>query len=252
VRGFGEDGVHLACVDGFSLTNNSVENSGLYGFFPVVSRDGLISAYTVVKTAADAAIYAGQSDNVVITANDVHDNLLGIEVENSRNCTVAANEVYGNTLGVVVDLMPYLEIGTQQKTLVSLNRVHDNNRANTADPDDALAALPSGVGILLVGADTTTIAGNSVTGNQFVGIGVISFCLEAALLGLPCDGLDIDPQSDSNRTFGNFVRGDGTVPLANPILDAFRADLAWDGTGAGNCWKANAFGTSVPLSLPTC
>jgi len=252
VKGFGEDGVHLACIDGFALTDNVVDGSGVYGFFPVVSRDGFVSDNEVMNTAMDAAIYVGQSDNVLITANRVHDNLLGIEVENSRNCSVVANEVHSNTLGIVVDIMPFLEIGTQQNTFVSLNRVHDNNRANTAEPGDPLGALPSGIGILLVGADTTTITANTVTSNQYVGVGVVSFCLEAALVGLPCDGLDIEPQSDGNRIFKNFVNGNGTVPVADPLLDAFRADITWDGTGNGNCWKANAFGTSVPSVLPPC
>ena len=146
--------------------------------------------------------------------------------------------------------MPFLEIGTQQNTLVSLNGVHDNNRPNTAEPDDALAALPSGIGILLVAADTTRVTRNAVTGNQYLGIGVVSFCLEASLLGLPCDGLDIEPQPDGNRIFGNFVQGNGAVPVADPLLDAFRADVAWDGSGNGNCWKSNLVGTSVPPVLP--
>lgn len=252
IRGFAGDGVHLACVDGFTLRNNVVDASGVYGFFPVVSRDGLVSGNLVVNTAMDAAIYVGQSDNVYIVGNDVHDNLLGIEVENSRNCRVVANHVHGNTLGIVVDLMPFLEIGNQKDTLVSLNSVHDNNRPNTADPDDALAALPSGVGILLVAADRTTVTRNVVTGNQYVGIGVIGFCLEASLLGLPCEGVDIDPLPDRNRILGNIVQVNGTVPVANPLLDTFRADLAWDGSGSGNCWKSNSIGTSVPSVLPPC
>jgi parallel beta-helix repeat protein len=252
VKGFGEDGVHLACVDGFALTDNVVDGNGLYGFFPVVSHNGFVSNNEAMNTAMDAAIYIGQSDDVLITGNRVHDNLLGIEVENSQNCSIVANEVYNNTLGIIVDIMPFLEIGTERDTLVRLNRVHDNNRANTAEPGDLLGALPPGIGILLVGADTTTITANTVTGNQYVGVGVVSFCLELALVGLPCDGLDIEPQSDGNRIFKNFVLGNGTVPLTDPLLDAFRADLTWDGTGVGNCWKANAFGTSVPSVLPPC
>jgi parallel beta-helix repeat protein len=252
VRGFAEDGVHLACVDDFTLKTNVVHGNGVYGFFPVVSRRGRISENVVFDTASDAGIYVGQSDDVLIEANDVHDNLLGIEVENSRDCSVVANHVHGNTLGIVVDLMPFLEIGTQQDTLVSLNSVHDNNRPNTAEPDDALAALPSGIGILLVAADTTRVTRNAVTGNQYLGIGVVSFCLEASLLGLPCDGLDIEPQPDGNRIFGNLVQGNGAVPVADPLLDAFRADLAWDGSGNGNCWKSNLVGTSVPPVLPPC
>jgi hypothetical protein len=63
--------------------------------------------------------------------------------------------------------------------------------------------------------------------------------------------VDIDPLSDGNRIIGNVVKGNGTQPVDSP-LDVFRADLSWDGTGTGNCWKGNAFGSSVPPELPAC
>jgi hypothetical protein len=47
-------------------------------------------------------------------------------------------------------------------------------------------------------------------------------------------------QPDGNRIIGNVVRGNGTQPVPNPLLNAFRTDLVWDGTGTGNCWKANS------------
>jgi parallel beta-helix repeat protein len=252
VRGFEKDGVHLTCVDSFWLTDDVADHNGAYGLFPLASRNGVLSNNEAMNTPADAAIYVGQSENVLIAANRVHDNLLGIEVENSRNCSVTGNEVYGNTLGVIVDLLPFLETRTQQNTLVSGNEVRDNNRPSTAEPDDLLGVFPSGIGILLTSADTTTLRKNIVTGNQFVGVGVVSVCLAFSLLGQPCDGLDIDPQPDGNRIIANLVRGNGTQSVPNPLLDAFRADLAWDGTGTDNCWKANAFGTSVPALLPSC
>jgi parallel beta-helix repeat protein len=253
VRGFAVHGVHLVCVDGFSMTRNVADGNGIYGFFPLGSRDGVMEDNEAMNTAQDAAIYVGQSDDVLIKGNRVHDNLLGIEVENSRHCTVVENEVYGNTVGVIVDILPFLGRTTQQTTLVAFNKIHDNNRLNTATPGDLLSAFPAGIGILLVGADTTTISANTVTGNQFAGVGVISLCLGLALQGLGCNGLDIDPNPDFNRITGNVVTGNGTVPVPGP-LDAFRADLAWDGSGQGNCWKKNSFGTSVPPAafLPAC
>lgn len=252
VRGFAVHGVHLACVDGFSMTNNVADGNGVYGLFPVVSRNGVMSNNEALNTATDAAIYVGQSDNVLITANRVHDNLLGIEVENSRHCAVTANEVYGNTFGIFVDILPFLERNTQESTFVAFNRVLDNNRANTGEPGDLLAALPPGIGILLAGADSTTVSANTVTGNQYVGVAVVSLCLAFALQGQPCEGLDIEPNSDRNRIVGNVVLGNATVPLPDPLLDSLRADLAWDGSGTDNCWKSNTFATSVPPGLPVC
>jgi parallel beta-helix repeat protein len=119
--------------------------------------------------ATDAAIYVGQSENVLVTANQVHDSLIGIEIENSRNCSVSGNEVFGNTLGILVDLLPFLQVTVQQNTVVSFNEVHANNRPNTAAPGDLRGVFPPGIGILLIGADTTTVRKNIVTGNQFRG-----------------------------------------------------------------------------------
>lgn len=197
--------------------------------------------------------YVGQSDDVLIAGNRAEDNLLGLEVENSRNCAVIGNELTGNTLGVIVDILPDKILLTQQRTLVASNRIHDNNRVNTADPDDFIAVLPSGIGILLNGADTTTVTLNVVEGNQFAGIGVASLCLAFALQGQPelCAELDVDPNPDGNRIVGNVVVGNATVPTGTP-LDALMGDLAWDGSGTGNCWSGNRFGSSVPSPLPSC
>lgn len=132
------------------------------------------------------------------------------------------------------------------------NDVHDNNRPNSAEPGDFIAVLPPGIGILLVGTDTSTVSFNNVTSNHFAGVAVVSLCLGLALAGQPCAGIDVDPLPDGNRVTNNLVQGNGTVPTGNPLLDTLRADLVWDGSGSGNCWRANAFGTAVPPALPTC
>jgi hypothetical protein len=91
-----------------------------------------------------------------------------------------------------------------------------------------------------------------VTGNQLSGITIISFCTAAALSGLDCTGIDIDPSPDGNEITNNLVVGNATVPFPDPSVDALRADLSWDGSGSNNCWSGNQFGTSVPASLPAC
>ncbi len=249
VTGFAQHGVHLACVDGFELTRNVADGNGFYGLFPVVSRNGAIFDNEVKNTFSDAAIYVGQSDNVSIAQNFAHHSLIGIEVENSRNCTVVGNHASGNTVGIIVDILPGLLRTTQQSTLVAFNAVSDNNRPNTGQPGDIISAIPAGTGILLVGADTTTVTGNEISGNGFTGIGVASLCTGLALLGQPCVNLGIDPDADGNRIIGNRLSGNGTVPSRLPILSA---DLVWDGTGLGNCWSDNRFSTSFPPALPPC
>jgi parallel beta-helix repeat protein len=252
VRGFAGHGVHLACVDGFALADNVADGNAVYGLFPILSQHGALVRNEVINTGTDAAVYVGQSDDVLVARNRVHDSLLGIEVQNSRHCAVIENDVHDNTVGILVDVEGGKIIGTQETTLVALNNVHDNNRANSAEPDSFISVLPTGIGVLLVGSDTSLVTRNKVTGNGFAGVGVVSYCLGLALFGLPCTGLDVDPFPDGNRVTHNFVQGNGTIPTDNPVLDPLRADLVWDGSGAGNCWASNAFATSVPPSLPAC
>ncbi len=252
VRGFEQHGVHLACVDGFRIDSNVAENNAVYGLFPVLSRHGVRADNTVTGSGRDAGIYVGQSDDVLIAGNRSEGNLIGLEVENSRHCTVIGNEISGNTVGLFVDVLFGKEITTQETTTVAFNEVHDNNRPNTSDPGDLTAVLPSGVGILLVGADTTTVTRNEVEHNSFAGIGVLSLCVFFTLQGQPCPPLDVDPNPDMNRITRNHVEDNGTVPTGNPVIDSLRADLAWDGSGTGNCWQGNEFSTSVPSPLPAC
>jgi parallel beta-helix repeat protein len=249
VRGFDQHGVHLACVDGFLIANNVADGNHVYGLFPVLSQNGAVTGNLVRGTDKDAAIYVGQSDNVMIAFNRSEDSLLGLEVENSRDCTVVGNEATGNTLGITVDIQPFKIELTQQRTFVAFNRVHDNNRTNTADPTDQLAVLPPGIGILLAGADETTVALNDVQNNSQAGVAVVSLCLFLQLQGFPvCPPLGVKPDSDANHIVGNRVVGNGTAPG----LPGFNGDLVWDGTGSGNCWSSNRFGTSSPSPLPAC
>jgi parallel beta-helix repeat protein len=247
VRGFEVHGVHLACVRDFRIEDNVAEGNHVYGLFPVLSQDGIVAGNVVRGSDKDAGIYVGQSDRVVIAGNLAEDNLLGLEVENSRDCSVLGNELAGNTLGIIVDILPGILRLTQERTLVATNRVHDNNRENTAEADDIIAVLPSGIGILLSGADTSRVTLNDVRGNQFAGIAVVSLCLAFELQGQQCPELDVDPDPDGNRIVGNRVTANGSVP-PGPLS----ADLVWDGRGVGNCWSRNGHATSAPSPLPAC
>jgi parallel beta-helix repeat protein len=252
VRGFGEHGLHLACVNGFLIDGNVAENNGVYGIFPVTSRHGALTNNIVRGSVRDAGIYVGQCDDVLIAGNTSMDNLIGIEVENSREVAAIRNQSSNNTIGIFVDVLFDKVKLTQETTLVARNHVHDNNRPNSSNPGDITAIFPPGLGILLVGADTTTVTENDVEHNGFAGIGVTSLCLAFTLQGQTCPPLDVDPNPDHNRIVRNRSTGNGTISTGNPVLDALRGDLVWEGSGVGNCWRDNNFVTSVPAILPIC
>src|SRR5205814_4051494 len=146
--------------------------------------------------------------------------------------------------------LPGLDVKTTSDVLVAGNLVHDNNHPNFAPPGDLASFVPSGSGILIVGADRATVEGNAVSGNQFTGIAVGSTLLLGALAGLPPEAFaDIEPNPDHARIVRNTVTGNGG---ASPIPFLPAVDLLWDGSGTGNCWRRNTFGTSAPATLPAC
>src|SRR6266487_2371149 len=227
VRGFEENGVRLVGVDGFLLANVSAVDDGEYGLFPVFSSNGVIE-HCRASGHSDTGIYVGQSHDVIIRGS----------------------ETFGNVAGILVVLLPGLDVKTSANILVAGNRVHDNNRPNFAAPGEIESFVPSGSGILVVGTDRTTVSQNVVTGNALTGIAVGSALLLGALAGLPLEAFaDIEPNPDGARITGNVVtRNGGASPI--PFLPA--VDLLWDGSGTGNCWARNVFGSSYPASLPRC
>jgi len=249
VRNFDANGVFLVQVDGFLLSRVTARDNGAYGLFPVRSTNGVIER-SIASGHADAGLYVGQSRNVTMRRNVVYGNVVGIEASNSSDIKLLANEAYDNTNGILVVLLPGRQIKTAADILVSGNTVYDNNRPNFADPEDLVAAVPPGTGILIVGVDSVMAEANTVTGNAFIGLGVGSTLVLAALSGAPPEAFaDIEPNPDGVSVRDNVVTGNGAFSPV-PFLPA--ADLLWDGSGTENCWSGNTFGTSVPPELPGC
>lgn len=249
VRGFDANGVFLSGIDDFLLSRVTAENNGAYGLFPVRANGGVIE-HSAASGHADAGLYVGQSANVTMRNNRVFGNVVGIEASNSSNIKLLHNEAWDNTNGILAVLLPGRQIRVAGDMTIAGNVIRDNNRPNFADPDDLVAAVPSGTGILVVGADRVLVEGNTVSGNAFIGIGVGSSMVLAALSGGdPTPFLELEPDPEGVRVSRNTVTGNGT---ASPIPFLPPADLLWDGSGAGNCWTGNTFASSFPELLPDC
>ena len=64
--------------------------NGSYGTYPVGCTNVLIEECEVFGSS-DAGIYVGQSKNIIVRKNHVHDNVAGIEIENSSDAEVTEN-----------------------------------------------------------------------------------------------------------------------------------------------------------------
>ncbi len=256
VRGFGNYGVYLSCVDGFTLAQNLADSNQVYGLFPVRSHNGTMNGNEAQNTPLDSALYVGQSDHVVLTNNSAHDNVQGLEVENSSDITVTGNQIFNNTAGIIADIMPGLQKKDQTNVTIANNTVRDNNRPNPNGPDTSTSSTPPGTGIVVLGGSAVTVQSNTVSNNGFAGIIVAGFCSGPSSSAQQCTNLDIDPNPENAHILNNNVSDNG-MGTTNPLLARLAADLIWDKSGAGNCWAGNTPTATIKLlgpgqGLPVC
>jgi parallel beta-helix repeat protein len=241
---------------------HSVDNPN-YGIFPVSSRNGIIT-HSSATGADDSGIWIETSTNVAATYNRVENNVNGFEVSNSEDVLLAHNEVRGNTVGMALLFLPDIFDVRQdtQRLTVRNNNIHDNNKPNTATPGSILSFVPPGIGILHVGADDSRIEENVVRDNDFLGVGIVDYCL--VTLGTPFDcsvdpeitpGFIADSAASDNRVIGNVAVDNGDDPGATNPFAFTASDLALlTLTNNNNCYADNVFETffSTLGVLPPC
>jgi parallel beta-helix repeat protein len=251
IRGF-TNGVFTENVDGFRVIDvDSIDNRA-YGIFPTLSKNGLIT-HSYATGSDDSGIWVETSENVQVTHNLVEGNVNGFEISNSDDILLAHNEARENSVGIANLLLPDIFDDRAGAKRVDLrdNHIHHNNKENTARPGSILSEVPKGIGILHLGVDESVIAGNRVEQNEFVGIGLVDYCLGVATsedFNCATDPT-ITPEfiEDStvrdNRVENNVVVGNGGNPPGG-LLGTFAADLTLLATAPnGNCYAGNDYGT---------
>jgi cytochrome c peroxidase len=222
-----------------------VENTGLYGVYPVECQGVLIEECTISRIK-DAGIYVGQSRDIIVRNNIVFQNVTGIEIENSVDALVEENDVYENTGGILVFLLPNnpSKVGTDCRVIN--NRVVNNNHPNFGDPTSIVGRVIPGTGILIMAADRTEVTGNEIRGNETFGIGLVGLAM-AFPKGRQ---FDVGSIPEGNRIWGNLLAENGRNPggLAREI-GLRNCDLFWDGSGWDNVWDQPGT-NSFPKVLP--
>ena len=246
IQNYVRNGVILNRVDNYQIDHAEFADNLAYGIFPIRSTNGLIE-FNHVSGSDDTGIYIGQSSGAVIRKNHVTDCTVGISAEVSSNITVQDNRVMDNTIGILAAVLPGLSVTETTNVQINDNVILRNNRPNpVTDPLDILSQLPSGVGILIFGADQSTVTGNKVLDDNSSGIAVIQ--VPPALAALDPR---INPFPDNNEISKNAVllNGNNPDPKIAPLPSG---DLIWDVSGIGNCWSNNTYKTSFPPLLPAC
>jgi len=245
LRDYTSNGITVHGATGVVFRDLVVDRTGLYGVYPVECKDVLVER-VVVTGAKDAAIYVGQSADIVVRKSEVHDNVTGIEIENSTNALVEDNDAHHNTGGILVFLLPNNPSKVGHDTRVVRNRVIANNHPNFGDPSAIVSKVPAGTGIFIMGADRTEVAGNEIRGNDSVGVAVISL----AMAFPPGATFDVGPIPEDNRIHDNVLADNGRHPAPAVKEIAGRGvDLLWDGSGWTNSWDQPG-ATRFPMLLP--
>lgn len=156
-------------------TRGPNEANGPYGIYPVECKNLLLED-SVAKGAADAGIYVGQSENVVIRRNRSEFNVDGYEIENSENVDAYDNVATHNTGGIGVFNLPNLPRQGGKHVRVFHNQMVDNNTPNFAPKSlGPIHDLPTGTGMYLMAIRDVEVFQNKITGNNTVNVYIINY-----------------------------------------------------------------------------
>lgn len=235
IKAEGNDGVSFKKVK-VTWTRPDDESHGAYGLYPVLAKKVLIDE-CIVEGAADAGIYVGQSEQIIVRHSTARRNVAGIEIENSNGADVFDNDATDNTAGILVFSLPIQ--GTprprNEKTRVFQNRSLSNNRLNFGKPGSIISKVPAGTGMLVMASDSVEVFDNDIRSNNTGGAAVVSF-LVAQIdwdKNSPYNPYPTNIWIHDNRFQGNGAMPDDTnlgigIVLAQNFKQGVPA-LLWDG-----------------------
>lgn len=229
VEGFPKMGIWLKHVDKFTIQGNESINNLENGIFPTLSANGNVKK-NVAYGAQDAALWVEASENVRVMQNELYDSPTGLEITVSKNVKATKNDIHDNVVGVGLyhpngaSLPP---LGGDGDWVLKGNKIYNNNKPNTAPPGSLVSGLPPGLGVLLVGVDKVTIEKNVITGNEFVGVAVLDWCIALDGTDFDCDTNPPIVQSapDLNTIKKNELGNNGTNPPGG-LFGSLAGDLA--------------------------
>ncbi|HLG13310.1 MAG TPA: parallel beta-helix domain-containing protein [Blastocatellia bacterium] len=243
IRDYTGNGVVVQNASGPVFRDLRIDHTGLYGTYPV-SCTGVTIERVVATGIADAAIYCGQSRDIVVRNCEARDNVTGIEIENSVNAVVESNYVHNNTGGILVFVLPNNPSKIGRNCRVVNNWVHDNNHANFGDPNSIVSHVPPGTGVMIMAADDNEVTGNEIRGNDCYGVAV--FSLELAFP--KGTSFDVGPVPERNWVHDNTYADNGRNPAGTLARAGLKgADLLWDLSGWSNKWSETNATRATPL-----
>ena len=188
-------------------SNGKLSTNGAYGLYPVSSTNVLMEECEA-SFAMDAGIYVGQSTNVVVRNNYVHDNVAGLEIENTINGEVYKNVAKNNTGGMMIFDMPDLPQANGDRIKFYDNVMENNNGENFAPKGMVVSTIPPGTGMFVMSHSNIDIHDNVIKGHNTLSIAVNSWLFT----GIPFKSEEFDPYSTNVHIHDNEITT-GTGPV---------------------------------------
>ncbi len=244
MKNYTSNGVLVEGATDVHLHDLYIENTGVYGVYPVRCTD-VIMERIEATLMNDAAIYAGKSENVIIRDTLTYGNVIGIELENTVNGEIYNNVAHDNTMGILIDLLPQLPSKVSIYTKVHDNLIENNNGENFAEAGSTVAFAPPGTGMLVLAGDEVEIYNNTIRGNRSGGLAVFNLTIV-----FDTNEVDVGPNPEHVYAHDNIYENNGydAAPYVKDLLGR-GFDIIWDGNGADNYFDEEV-SSSFPPALP--
>jgi len=228
VRGFSESGILALATEGLRVTDTKARNNGGYGIFSLASTRPVL-AHNKASGNGFAGLYVGSNQDVdaKVYDNVSRNNAIGIFLRDVSDGVVKRNETIGNCAGI---LLLANAPGPVTEWKIRHNLVKRNNKSDCGGEE----GVPSGNGILLMGASDNKVTENIVLGNRGEGPEGGGIALVIA-----------EPEEEG----GEAIVPSGNTIRHNLVLRSRPFDLFSDGTGEGNRFRHNLCMTSEPANL---
>jgi parallel beta-helix repeat protein len=226
-----------------ALADLRLEKSGRFGIHTINSSNVTIE-HIRASRMAEAGFYFNSSSDIKLSACETYGNVVGVNVENCLRTTVETNFIHDNACGILISALPADLSTIARYCRISGNHLLNNNAKNTSELGTLVAEVPSGIGILVLGADNTEIFANELRGNMSYAVGILgyhSFSGSGIKIG-------IESVPENNYIHDNTYSDNGRSPDTLVMKAGFKGgDLVWDLSGWSNKWHEEGASRATPV-----
>ncbi|MFI5121532.1 MAG: hypothetical protein ACHQJ5_01420 [Vicinamibacteria bacterium] len=250
-RNYLANGIFIHDCKGYLMKNLRASFNRAYGLFAFDCIGGRMTE-SVGYGQGDSAYYVGETPVqskpkwTKLDHLDGHENVLGYSGTNSKYVKITKSNFYNNGAGVVPNTLDSERFEPTATGIIEKNNIFWNNfnyflpnspvptvSSGLGEPiPGVVIQYPTGVGVVLLGADGWIVRDNQIFGNFKAGAWTISDPFNT----------DHNAISINNQFLDNQMGRGGT--------DTNQVDFFNDGSGYGNCFQGNVSSTFDPGSAP--